>query len=62
MTFHDYVSEQIEIALSDVNRYFFWERYGREAKDDEELLAYFAQFGAEEYSQTHRSNLIPSSQ
>lgn len=33
--------KQIDEALSDVNRYYFWEKYGRQPIDDSELVEYY---------------------
>lgn len=48
---------QIEIALGEVNRYFFNLHYGRNAKSDEELMEYYAEFGAGLFAQLHQGEL-----
>ena len=48
---------QIEIALGEVNRYFFNLHHGRDAKSDEELMEYYAQFGAEVFATLHQGEL-----
>ena len=50
-------SEQIKMALGDVNRYYFAEHYGRSAKEgkegEDELLIYFITYGSGIYAATH---------
>jgi len=36
--------EQIQLALTDTNKYFFWQKYGREGTTAEYIL-YFIEFG-----------------
>ena len=43
---------QIELALGDVNRYYFHQHYGHDGSDDE-LVMYFIEFGAEIFRKEH---------
>jgi hypothetical protein len=45
MNLVDWNKAQIEEALSDLNRYYYWERYGREAPSDDALLLHYAMYG-----------------
>ena len=47
---------QIQIALGDVNRYYFHEHYQRDATSDEELVMYFVEFGAKIFSDLHKED------
>ncbi len=53
MTLHDRNQQQIDLALSDTNRYYYWKHYGVEAPDDNALVIYFAEFGAKIFAETH---------
>ena len=57
MNFKEYLRLQVEQALSPVNRYYFWKHYGRDAVDDNELIIYYAEFGAEIFAEKHRKEL-----
>lgn len=57
MDLHTWNQTQIEIALGEVNRYFFNLHFGRDAKNDEELMEYYAQYGAEVFAHLHKGEL-----
>jgi hypothetical protein len=42
------------MALGSVNRYYFWEHYGRDPVDDQELILYFIEKGAKPYADKHQ--------
>lgn len=44
MNLKEWNQMQVDEALSDVNRYFFWQKYGRSG-NDEELMRYYCQCG-----------------
>lgn len=47
--------KQIEEALSDMNRYYFWKNRGREPFDNTELiLFYIEQGGARDFAQKQK--------
>ena len=48
---------QISEALGEVNRYFFWKHYGRDATSDHELVMYYGEYGAAEFADKHRGEL-----
>lgn len=45
MTLKERNARQIEEALSATNRYYFWEKYGRQPIDDNELILYYIENG-----------------
>jgi hypothetical protein len=54
MTLKEWNAKQIEEALSDVNRYYFFLKYGRPAKNDQELILYYIEFGgARDFRKEH---------
>lgn len=57
MNLSNWNKTQIEIALGEVNRYFFHEHFGRDAKSDEELMQYYAEFGASMFAHLHKGEL-----
>ena len=57
MDLHTWNQTQIEIALGEVNRYFFHLHFGRNAKNDEELMEYYAQYGAGVFAHLHKGEL-----
>ena len=57
MQFKEYLHLQVEEAMSPVNKYYFWLHYGREHNSDEELLLYYAFFGAKIFADKHRKEL-----
>lgn len=53
MNLKDWNKKQIDEALGDVNRYYFWKKYGRNGTD-EELMRYYCQCGgAEGFAKRH---------
>ena len=54
MNLKDWNLAQVKEALTTTNRFYFWQRYGREAKDDNELLLYYAEFGEEIFAEKHK--------
>lgn len=42
-----YTKKQVEEALGSVNRYYFWQKYGRNGSDHE-LMMYYCQCGGAE--------------
>ena len=48
---------QIEIALGEVNRYFYHQHFGYDAKSDEELMRYYAEYGAAMFAHLHKGEL-----
>jgi len=44
MNLKDWNKKQIDEALGSVNRYYFWEKYGRDGSD-QELMLYYCQCG-----------------
>lgn len=48
VTLRKRLAEQVEEALSDVNRYFFWQSRGRTALADSELIMYYIENGGSE--------------
>jgi hypothetical protein len=48
---------QIQEALSEQNRYYFWQHYRREPYSDHELVMYYAEHGAKKFAQKHRGEL-----
>lgn len=57
MDLHTYLSLQKDQALSDTNRYFYWLHFGYNANSDEELMLYYAEFGARIFAQLHQGEL-----
>jgi hypothetical protein len=53
---NSYIIEQIKIALSPVNKYFFWLHtgiHGDAANPDDLMWYYYENGGAEEFRNTH---------
>ena len=48
MTLHDRNNQQICQSKSDLNRYYFWKKYGRDALDNNELLLFYIESGGAE--------------
>ena len=45
---------QIKEALSDINRYYFYLKYGRPAINDQELILYYIEYGgAKDFKENH---------
>jgi len=44
-------------ALSDTNRYFYKLHFGYDAKSDDELMLYYADFGASIFAHLHKGEL-----
>ena len=45
---------QIQEALSNTNRYYFWLHYGRNPVSDHELVMYYAEHGAAHFAEKHK--------
>ena len=57
MNLNDWNKKQIEEALSNTNRYYFWLKYKRVANSDKELLEFYIQNGgAEDFARNHRGD------
>ena len=55
MNIHEFITEEIDQALSDVNKYYFWLHYGRQHDSVEELLQYYVDSGgAAKYAQEYK--------
>lgn len=57
MNLHEWNTTQIDIALGEVNRYFFHLHFGRNAKNDDELMLYYAEYGASIFAHLHQGEL-----
>lgn len=56
MNLSEWNRRQIEEALGDVNRYYFWQKYGRNGTN-EELARYYCQCGgAEGFARRNANN------
>ena len=45
MTLKEWNAKQIEEALSEVNRYYYWLRYGKPAESDATLIIFYIENG-----------------
>lgn len=58
MDMHEYMQQQIEQAMSALNRWFCSQYYGHDIDDPEVLLRYYIQHGgAKDFSNQHRPKL-----
>lgn len=60
MNLHDHNLMQIKEALGNTNRYFYWLATGRnseEASDNELIMFYISQKGAEHFRSEHKEDM-----
>ena len=57
MSMKEWLEQQKIEALGDTNRYYFHERYDRNAADDDELVMYYIEFGAKTFSELHKEEV-----
>ena len=56
MNLKEWNLKQIEESKSDVNKYFFWKKYGREGTDKELLLYYIENGGGMDFAKKHEGD------
>lgn len=58
MNLRDWNKHQIQESKSELNRYYFWLKYQRQPKSDEELLLFYIENGgARDWNRNHNEEM-----